>query len=98
MKSPKHDEMGQAMLLINELAPTNREDKWWLTDAPYRIIERYFAAERSAERESCAKIADDRAAICREAMSGPPETLPHVEVHTMNEALHIAQLIRARKS
>ena len=49
-----------------------------------------------AEREACAKIADYRAAICREAMSGPPESLPGVEVHTMNEALHIATMIRNR--
>ncbi len=49
-----------------------------------------------AEREACAKIADDRAAICRDAQKLPPETLPQVEIHTALEAEHIASLIRKR--
>lgn len=48
------------------------------------------------EREACAMIAEARAEVCLAAMAGPPESLPGVEVHTMNEALHIAGLIRAR--
>lgn len=51
----------------------------------------------SQETEACAKVADDRAEICRQAMKGPPESLPGVEVHCLNEALHIAQLIRSRR-
>lgn len=67
-----------------------------LTFALRDMIAIELARARDAEREACAKIADARADICRKAMSGPPDSLPHVEVHTMNEALHIAQLIRNR--
>ena len=46
-----------------------------------------------AEREACAKIASDRAAICQAAYDAGDKT----EVHPLNEALHIAQLIRNRE-
>lgn len=47
----------------------------------------------AAEREACAKIAEDRAKVCRSAYDAGDKT----EVHPLNEALHIAQLIRNRK-
>ena len=47
----------------------------------------------AAEREACAKIATDRAAICQDAYDKGDVR----EVHPLNEALHIAQLIRNRK-
>ena len=46
-----------------------------------------------AEREACAKIADERAAVCRAAYDAGDVT----EVHPLNEALHIAQLIRNKQ-
>ena len=49
------------------------------------------AAQR--EREECAKVADARAEICKDAL----EEGDKMEVHTLNEALHIAAAIRARK-
>jgi hypothetical protein len=64
--------------------------------ADTHAIAHYARAMVLLEREACAMIADRRAAICREAMDGPPDSLPHVEVHTMNEALHIATMIRNR--
>ncbi len=48
---------------------------------------------RETEREACAKIASDRAAVCQAAYDAGDKT----EVHPLNEALHIAQLIRNRK-
>lgn len=59
-------------------------------------IEQAIISAIAEEREACAKVADARAEVCRDAMTGPPGSLPGVEVHTMNEALHIAGLIRAR--
>lgn len=64
-----------------------------LTEAEEKLLR----AAKEAEREACAKVADERAEICRQAMNGPPESLPEVEVHCLNEALHIAQLIRSRR-
>lgn len=48
------------------------------------------------EREACAALADDRAAICREARKSETDPLAHVEIHTALEAEHIASMIRAR--
>lgn len=47
----------------------------------------------AAERERCARIADERAAACQRAYDAGDT----VEVHPLNEALHIAQLIRNSK-
>lgn len=46
----------------------------------------------AAEREACATVATDRAIICHDAYNKGDI----VEVHTLNEALHIAQVIRSR--
>lgn len=51
-----------------------------------------------AEREACAKVADDRAAVCRDAQKLPESSLPSVEIHTALEAEHIAMLIRKRSN
>lgn len=60
------------------------------------IIEKCLAdiavASISVEREECAKIAEERAAICQAAYDAGDKT----EVHPLNEALHIAHLIRNR--
>lgn len=48
---------------------------------------------KTDEREACAAIASDRAAVCRAAYDAGDKT----EVHPLNEALHIAHLIRNRK-
>lgn len=55
------------------------------------IIEAFLRGQ-DAEREACAKIATDRAAVCQSAYDAGDRS----EVHPLNEALHIAQLIRNR--
>lgn len=55
-------------------------------------IERLRSA-LAAEREECAKVAEARAEICKDALYQGDK----MEVHTLNEALHIAAAIRARK-
>lgn len=57
-------------------------------------LERLIGEAVLAEREACAKVAAERAAICRAAYDAGDTT----EMHPLNEALHIAQLIRNRKS
>ena len=55
-------------------------------------ILRHMEHHVMAEREACAKIATDRAAVCQSAYDAGDRS----EVHPLNEALHIAQLIRNR--
>ena len=55
--------------------------------------EKMLDAAVVAERKACAKIASDRAAICQASYDAGDKT----EVHPLNEALHIAQLIRNRE-
>ena len=55
------------------------------------LVEKKIAV--GVEREACAKIASDRAAICQASYDAGDKT----EVHPLNEALHIAQLIRNRE-
>lgn len=77
---------------------TEREIK--LLVSAYR--EAHAAAHRiaAAERESCAKIADERAAVCLDAANnyyhGAPEKATERCAH--HEAVHIASLIRARSN
>ena len=57
-----------------------------------------IAMARNKAIEEAARIADARAAVCREAQHLGPETLPSVEIHTALEAEHIASSIRALKN
>jgi hypothetical protein len=68
------------------------------------IVARAIQAAQEAEREACAAIADERAAICEDAVSkidagklyaGIP-TARATEQCAQLEALHIARLIRRK--
>jgi len=67
-----------------------RDDSWLEMPASAMITAVAFAIRN--EREACAKIAADRAAVCQSAYDAGDRS----EVHPLNEALHIAQLIRNR--
>ena len=81
-----------------------RGDGWPLALPPKEVAARAIMSARAEEREACAKIADDREAICADAVAkveagelyqGIP-TAAATESCARLEAAHIARLIRNR--
>lgn len=83
---------GRGTLNFNDMTPLPNEARM---KCMYQVYPSEVADAIRSALEEAAKLADARAAICRDAQKLGPETLPNVEIHTALEAEHIAAAIRA---